>query len=562
LDQLERRFNYQKADVKIKLSSLLIAMTLLAGIYPAAAQLGVASSTSNRTVLFWPASSTNDILQSTTNLATPNWVNVCSCAAMTALVVTNTSPAMFFRLVDPPAPAYQEITNNLAVWYPLEGDVNDHWGSDNATANMTPMWIEPNGQLGAINTALFLTGPQGLTANDNVLPMGNSPRTFSFWLYSTSLPPPGGNVALLFEYGTSTYDQVMRAYLANVSGQMYVEIYISGNNTISFPFNAPVNQWFQLGIEINSGQTVSLEENGVYLTDDSQTISTLNTAPGGVFNIGCWDNVNYIYGGLADFRVYNTALSQPQLMTNFLAVYTNTTVLPQLLYLKMQEDIDANPPYSYNNWPARLADSSSLDNTNVIDYDPTSTDGTTWVPGPNNVTNSALHFHGVYPSYIDTHDATHFAFTNQSYSINFWTKPQTASGIFLSCGINNQSGWAVNENGIYNAYFYTYSNGVSSAIGGGNLSVQNSSWNDICITVSNGTNVCEYWNGGLEYAGPVNLPLTSGTNTLWIGQQNLGGGSSTYLDGDLWEPQIWNTTLSPNDVSKLYYQQMNGTPWP
>lgn len=547
--------------MKTKFVLLLAAMALLAGIHPVLAQLGVASSSGNRTVLFWPASSTNAVLQSTTNLASPNWVNVCSCATMTALVVTNTAPAMFFRLYSVPA-TYQEITNNLAVWYPLAGDLNDHWGNDNATANMTPMWILPDGLLGAINTALFLTGPQCLTANDNVLPQGNSPRTFSFWLYLTSLPPAGGNVAQLFQYGNSPNDQVMTAYLANVSGQMYVEIYISGNNTIAFPFNAPANQWFQLTIEINSSQTVSLSENGVYLTDDSQTVSTLNTAAGGVFNIGCWDGINQIYGGLADFRVYNASLSQAQLMTNFLAVYTNTTVLPQLLYLKMRDDINTAPAYSYTNWPAPLADASSRDNTNVIYYDPSAGDGTAWVSGPNSIENSAMHFHGVFPSYIDTHDATDFAFTNQSYTINFWVQPQTASGTFLSCGINNESGWAINENGIYDAYFYTYSNGTSSVMGGGYLSVQNSSWNDICITVSNGTNICEYWNGGLEYAGAISLPLTSGTNTLWLGQQNLGGGERNYLDGDLWLPQIWNRALSPNDVSKLYYEQMNGTPWP
>lgn len=547
--------------LKTKFISLLIAIVLVTGIHPVLAQLGIASYPGNRTVLSWPATMENSVLQSSTNLASSNWVTVCNGTPMT-FALTNTSPAMFFRLYSAAAdPAtYSEITNNLAVWYPLAGDVNDHWGNDNATANSTPIWIEAGDLLGSINTALFLTGPQGLTANDNVLPLGNSPRTLSFWLYLISLPSPG-NTAPLFQYGNAPDDQMMQAYLQNVSGQMYVDVYISGNNVIAYPYNVPVDQWFQLTVEINSSQTVFLCVNGV--TGDSQTISTLNTASGGAaFFIGYSCCNNDIYGGLADFRVYNSFLSQAQLMTNFLAVYTNTTVLPQLLDLKMQDDINASPAYSYSNWPATLVDSSSLASTNIVYSDPTPHDGSAWVPGPGGITNSTLHFHGVFPSYIETHDDTDFAFTNQNYSINFWTRPQTASGTFMSCGINNQSGWAILENGIYDAYFYTYSNGTSSAIGGGNLSVQNSSWNDICITVSNGTNVSAYWNGGLAYSGTVNLPLSSGTNTLWIGQQNLGGGSENNLDGDIWEPQIWNTALSPNDVSKLYYQQINGTPWP
>lgn len=536
----------------------------MAGVLPARAQLGIASSP-GRTVLYWPAAMTNAVLQSNTNAASTNWMTVSNTTPMTVLVVTNTSPAMFFHLVSVAntnsgaTAAYNEITNNLVAWYPLAGDVNDHWGTDNATATVTPAWFE--GVAGAANASLFLPGNQSLTANDNVLPMGTSPRTLSFWLYLITLPAPGSN-ASLFQYGNANGGQQMNAAIANVDGQLSVQIYISGNNVITFPFNAPLNQWFQLTVEINSGQTVYLSENGINLIDDSQTVSTLNTAAGGTFTMGYADSANYVYGALADFRVYDAFLSQAQLMTNFLAVYNQTTALPQLLYLKMRDDINTAPAYSYTNWPAALADASSRNSANVIYNDPTATDNTAWDSGPNGVANSAMHFHGVYPSYIDTHDATDFAFTNQSYSINFWVEPDTAAGAFLSCGIANQSGWAIGENGVYNASFNTYSNGTSSAIGGANLNVPNSSWNDICITVSNGTNVCAYLNGGLEYAGVVNMPLTSGTNTLWIGQQDLGNGNRNNLDGGIWLPQVWNTALSPNDVAKLYYEQMNGTPWP
>ena len=52
----------------------------------------------NQSVLFWSASATNYILQSTTNLASPNWMTASDAVPVIAFTVTNTSPARFFRL--------------------------------------------------------------------------------------------------------------------------------------------------------------------------------------------------------------------------------------------------------------------------------------------------------------------------------------------------------------------------------------------------------------------------------------------------------------------------------
>ena len=52
----------------------------------------------NQSVLFWPASGTNYILQSTTNLASPNWLTASDAVPVIAFTVSNTSPARFFRL--------------------------------------------------------------------------------------------------------------------------------------------------------------------------------------------------------------------------------------------------------------------------------------------------------------------------------------------------------------------------------------------------------------------------------------------------------------------------------
>ena len=54
----------------------------------------------NISVLFGPPQSTNYILQSTTNLASPNWITICN-PMTNGFTVTNSAPAQYFRLAAP-----------------------------------------------------------------------------------------------------------------------------------------------------------------------------------------------------------------------------------------------------------------------------------------------------------------------------------------------------------------------------------------------------------------------------------------------------------------------------
>jgi formylglycine-generating enzyme len=79
---------------------LLIALALAAGVHSALAQvtnLGIAPA-GGQSVLYWPVSTTNYVLQTTTNLASPNWVTATDAVPASAVTVNNTSPARFFRL--------------------------------------------------------------------------------------------------------------------------------------------------------------------------------------------------------------------------------------------------------------------------------------------------------------------------------------------------------------------------------------------------------------------------------------------------------------------------------
>ena len=93
--------------MKTRFHYLLITLAWLAGINPVLAQttnLSIAPA-GDQVIVFWPTTVTNGVLQSTTNLASPNWVTVSNAIPVTAVTVTNNAPASFFRLYQPSTPA-------------------------------------------------------------------------------------------------------------------------------------------------------------------------------------------------------------------------------------------------------------------------------------------------------------------------------------------------------------------------------------------------------------------------------------------------------------------------
>src|SRR5271169_2700107 len=92
--------------MKTKLQCFFIGLALLAAVHPVLAQpeLGIVP-TNNQVILFWPiiVGGTNGVLQSATNLVSPNWLAATDAfpvnyGSQIAVSVTNVSSARFFRL--------------------------------------------------------------------------------------------------------------------------------------------------------------------------------------------------------------------------------------------------------------------------------------------------------------------------------------------------------------------------------------------------------------------------------------------------------------------------------
>ncbi|HEV7923833.1 MAG TPA: SUMF1/EgtB/PvdO family nonheme iron enzyme [Verrucomicrobiae bacterium] len=88
--------------MRITLGYCFIGLAMLAGVRSALAQvtnLGIAPAGA-QSIIYWPTSgTTNNVLQTTTNLASPNWLTASDAVAVNAVVVTNTAPSGYFRLL-------------------------------------------------------------------------------------------------------------------------------------------------------------------------------------------------------------------------------------------------------------------------------------------------------------------------------------------------------------------------------------------------------------------------------------------------------------------------------
>jgi len=454
------------------------------------------------------------------------------------------------------------VTNGLVAWYPLAGDANDY---------------STNGYNGSFNDSLILTnGVNGVSSSatyfennymsvPDVLVPNNTSFSISLWLNASQL---AGNYQAIVDGGNLNIGNEGWCLAFNQANQVYIGCG-SGGATSSFVFSPGIFYHVVVTAQEGSPYVFKIYINGVESGYSSLTDVTTWNEDSSVTQVGRSINGSPLYfnGAMEDVRIYNRVLSPDEIAT----LYTNksgnevetpdSVGTPDLLYLKCLDDITATPEYSYDYWPAPLKDSSILNNTNVLYYsNQESPDPGAWVSGPNGVVNSALHFHGVGGSYADTGDSNDFAFTANSYTIALWVRPLTGGGTFLSCGVAGTNGWCVNEDVNYNLFFNTYTNGVTTSVG--SIPVHNDAYHAILISVSNGTNVCMYRDGVAFATGAVNVPAPSGTNTLMLGRQNLGGSFGNTLDGNIWMPQIWSRSLDDMDAVYLYLNQSGGTPWP
>jgi hypothetical protein len=77
-----------------------------------------------------------------------------------------------------------------------------------------------------------------------------------------------------------------------------------------------------------------------------------------------------------------------------------------------------------------------------------------------------------------------------------------------------------------------------------------------------GTNAFIY-NDGVKFptSGSFSTPGSSG-NPLIIGVDATRDSANGYLDGEIWNPQIWSLRLTDAEIANLYFNQVQDISWP
>jgi hypothetical protein len=126
-------------------------------------------------------------------------------------------------------------------------------------------------------------------------------------------------------------------------------------------------------------------------------------------------------------------------------------------------------------------------------------------------------------------------------------------------GIPGTNGWYLKLGGSYQIQFGTGTNETDTSITTTPGATNPGKFSMVTIVRSGPTNLFIYVNGiKAATTGSIVNP-TSSTNSLIIGMDRAGG---TFLDGDIWQPQIWSEALPATSIANLYLIQSSGRPWP
>jgi formylglycine-generating enzyme required for sulfatase activity len=119
------------------LRSFFGGLALLAGVHSLLAQPALSIiPTGRQSVLYWSTTLTNYLLQTTTNLASVDWVSTNETAFLTGFVVSNTTPPSTFQLVAATPPVGMALIP--AGWFTMGNSIND---SDITDANPTNIYL-------------------------------------------------------------------------------------------------------------------------------------------------------------------------------------------------------------------------------------------------------------------------------------------------------------------------------------------------------------------------------------------------------------------------------------
>jgi uncharacterized protein (TIGR02145 family) len=168
-----------------------------------------------------------------------------------------------------------------------------------------------------------------------------------------------------------------------------------------------------------------------------------------------------------------------------------------------------------------------------------------------------LKFDGV-DDYVNISNPSSFGFADATFSVSFWTKMKSSSGVFLGKDGSGSGtgGWAV-DIGSNKLEFFGKTSGAATAFSRSSSSnVNDDKWHHAVAVFTTSTTVISNNTITIYLDGVLNqgtLTQTStyaaGNNAMYLGNR---GGLDYYLDGYMDDVRIYNRALSAAEIKQLY----------
>ncbi len=206
------------------------------------------------------------------------------------------------------------LTKGLIGYYPFNGNSNDFSGNDNhLTEKGASLTLDRNGNT---ESAYFFDGNDKYLefADPSFLPIGSSPRSFSFWINTNNQSSVGSQVIL--QYGTSNQNSGLFQFgINNIDGSIYLAGF---NNDATSGQQISIGVWhFVCVVYTGSPSEIKFYLNGNEDIGNLQTI--LNTSLGTyreTIGIGGEKSSNLtdgFNGTIDEVRIYDRALTNNEI---------------------------------------------------------------------------------------------------------------------------------------------------------------------------------------------------------------------------------------------------------
>lgn len=383
---------------------------------------------------------------------------------------------------------------------------------------------------------------------------GLSEFSISVWI---NLPTAADNKTIIsdWNYNTSPFGHfALKTW--NTSGSNFgLLLFIKqpsdvGSNGVSIPAVLTQGNWHNVVFSYDSGTVTCYVDGSVVAVTVSGTIPTTLTSQDGILTIGNWPGLSqYWPGKLSNIALWNTELTSTQVET----LYNNGA----------PNDISSLSPLAW--YKLNAADTFDGSNWTINDYGSGGNDGTSsGMTSANLVTSTLQQTNGFSPYALsldgvdDYLDANRTVASNLDFSVSAWINPTSHGTVILgtrglaSAGTSNGITMNINSSGNLWARIFTETSNVFNLQTGGVIALN--SWSHVAMTYDSSTKTLKSYLNGTEAGSMVGAdPSVASTADLNIGRASIGT-FYDYFVGKLSNVALWNTNLTPTEVTEIYNQ--------